>query len=170
MARAFLGLGSDVGDRLECLSRAVGALSRMMRVTALSSVYETEPVGMSDRGLFYNIVAEVHTNMPPEALLKEIKGIERELGRKDRTHLMPREIDIDILLYDGLVHRDGTLSVPHPEMERRRFVLEPLAELAPDIVHPVSGLTAGQMLERCEDHSDVVRTNHTLNRSYASEE
>ena len=168
MARVFLGLGSDMGDRLEFLSRAVAAIRERAELAALSSVYETEPVGMTDPGLFYNLALEVRTALAPRELLLELKAIERELGRKDHADRMPRQIDIDILLYEALVYRDPVLSVPHPEMEGRRFVLEPLCEIAPDVIHPVSGLTVCRLLERCQDHSNVVRTKHTVNGSYAS--
>lgn len=170
MAKVFLSLGSDVGDRLEFLARAVAELRKRTEITSLSSVYDTEPKGMKDRRRFYNMAAEIRTDLSPRDLLRELKGIERALGRKDHTHLLPREIDIDILLYESVVYRDGVLSVPHPRMEQRRFVLEPLHEIAPDIRHPVTGQSISSLLEHCQDRSNVTRTDHTVNSSYASKD
>jgi 2-amino-4-hydroxy-6-hydroxymethyldihydropteridine diphosphokinase len=137
--RAFLGLGSNVGDRLANLRSAVALLrsESAIHVRGVSSVYETEAmddaVGQRD---FYNAAVEVETELAPRELLVACKRIERELGRKPaaRRHA-PRPIDLDLLLIDGLQFADEDLVVPHPELERRRFVLMPLLELAPDLAY-----------------------------------
>jgi len=99
--------------------------------------------------------------MPPE-LLRGAKSIEEQLGRRERERWGPREIDIDILLYDGLVYTDDTVTVPHPELERRRFVLVPLREIAPDLVHPVSGLTITELAAACEGQGKIKKTAYRI--------
>ena len=167
MFRVILGLGSNVGDRYRFLQRAVEELSQRWSIQSVSGIYETEPVGMELEALnFYNMVADIETPLFPADLLKELKKIEASLGRKSHTHRMPREIDIDIELYKGYSYEDSRVTVPHPELERRRFVLEPLYEIAPTLVHPVNGRTIGTLLRQCTDRSRVVRTEHTLTTQF----
>jgi 2-amino-4-hydroxy-6-hydroxymethyldihydropteridine diphosphokinase len=158
--RAFIGLGSNLGDRHGYLSKAASHLqsTRETRVIWYSSVYESDPVGNVDQPAFLNAVAEVETQLTPPDLMRELHAIEQTVGRLHRERWGPREIDLDILLYDGLVHDDGSLSVPHPELEKRRFVLVPMRELAPDLVHPVSGLTVEELAAECVGQGRIKKT------------
>ena len=142
-----LSLGSNVGDRLDNLKRAVGALEATLgvRVTAVSAVYETDPVGESDQPSFLNAAIEVETALQPLELLAATQDIERRLGRVPTRRWGPRVIDIDIVLWDTVELATPGLTLPHPEFRRRAFVLAPLAEVAPDAVDPVTGATVAQL-------------------------
>jgi 2-amino-4-hydroxy-6-hydroxymethyldihydropteridine diphosphokinase len=167
MFRVILGIGSNVGDRLAFLRKGVEAIGERWTIHAMSAVYETEPIGMEMEALnFYNMVADIETGLFPAELLKDLKKIEASLGRKLKTHRMPREIDIDIELYKGYSYEDNSVKVPHPELENRRFVLEPLYDIAPTLVHPVSGKTIGTLLRQCTDRSRVIRTDHDFTPQY----
>ena len=161
---AFLGLGSNVGDRHAFLVAAVRGLRACsgVRPVSCSSVYETDPVGKTDQGKFLNVVLEIETTLAPPGLLECVKGLEETVGRTATEHWGPREIDVDILLYDGLVHQGETLTVPHAELEQRKFVLVPLTEIAPDVVHPVNGMTMQELLAACRDTSRVVRSTYHI--------
>jgi len=135
MARAFIGLGSNLGDRLETLSRAVKALAatRGIRVEQLSTVLETVPCGGPPQGPFLNAAIELHTSLSPRALLHALQRIETRLGRRrSGERWAPRTIDLDILLFGKEEIQTDELTIPHPRMNERRFVLEPLAELTED--------------------------------------
>lgn len=131
MTRAFLGLGSNVGDRLDHLRSAVGSLPD---VEAVSDVYETDPVGGPDQGRFLNIVVQIDTDLGPRALLGLCHRLESAAGRVRDIRWGPRTLDVDILWIDGATLDEPDLQVPHPRMFERRFVLEPLAELAPELL------------------------------------
>ncbi|MBI3968197.1 MAG: 2-amino-4-hydroxy-6-hydroxymethyldihydropteridine diphosphokinase [Chloroflexi bacterium] len=137
MAHVFLGLGSNLGDRKANLRLAVRRLRELMQITRVSSLYETGPVGFPDQPDFLNAVAEAETILSPSGLLTVIKEVEESLGREPTFRYGPRAIDVDVLLYDDIVFHGLELEVPHPRLHERRFVLEPLVELAPDVVHPV---------------------------------
>jgi len=162
--RVFLGLGSNLGEREKYLNRAVSELKKLRDTTIVwaSSVYETDPVGKTDQPKFLNAAAEIATSLPPKDLYTELKAIEQQVGRKTSERWGPREIDIDLLIYDGLVFEDDHVTVPHPEMERRKFVLVPLKEIAPDLVHPISGMTIEELLAACEDGERVVQSYHKI--------
>ena len=162
MYRVLLALGSNLGNRLLYLSDAVGRISEIARVRSLSSVYETEPVGYKHQPEFFNLVIEVETSWKPPELLHQLKTIEEQIGRKHRVHLRPREIDIDILLYQGLVYKDHFVIIPHPELPNRRFVLEPLCEIAPDVIHPQLKKTVSSLLSHCSDANRVMRLSLSL--------
>jgi len=135
--RVYLSLGSNVGDRGANLRAAIERLGRFGRVVALSSFYETEPVEFSAQAWFLNCAAALETEKQPRQLLKAVLEVERRMGRRRMQKKGPRNIDIDILLFaDWIVETKG-LTIPHPALHRRRFVLEPLAEIAPDARHPV---------------------------------
>ncbi len=146
--RVFLGLGSNVGDRIENILRALEELSRLGELVKVSTVYESEPWGVKEQPTFLNCAVEMKTSLSPEELLSRIKDIERRLGRVERFHWGPREIDIDIILYDELVIESDKLKVPHPFIEKRDFVLVPLLELDEDLVNPKSGVPYRTYLER----------------------
>src|SRR5256884_9967209 len=138
MARAYLGLGSNQGDRVALVNAALERLqaSGRVRVIKRSSFYETAPVGVTDQPRFVNLVAEVHTDLDPQDLLELALAVERTLGRVRTERWGPRTGDIDILLYDGVQVDTPTLVIPHPGMTRRRFVLGPLLAIAPDAALP----------------------------------
>lgn len=139
MAKVFLGLGSNLGDREKNVKEAVRLLqeSGMAGEVKISSFYETEPEGVKEQPLFLNGVLEMETVFSPQALLDTLQAIERQLGRKRGRKWGPRVIDLDILLYGDLVMKEEGLEIPHPLLAERSFVLVPLAEIAPETVHPV---------------------------------
>lgn len=147
-ATVFLGLGSNVGDRRAHLAAALRRLARILTIEAVSSVYETEPVGFRPQPDFWNLVVQGRTTLAPEDLLWETLRIESELGRRRGARNAPRTIDIDILLYEDRVFSTPTLVVPHPRMMERAFVLRPLAELDPELRHPVTGERIADRLEQ----------------------
>lgn len=140
---AYVGLGSNLGDRKLHLDEAV----RRLGARRVSSYRETDPVGRTDQPKFLNAVAEVDTTLGPEALLDRLLEIERDLGRVRGERWGPRTIDLDLLLYGDRVIRTPRLTVPHPRMTERRFVLEPIAELAPDLIVPGTGRTVAALLQ-----------------------
>ena len=138
MKRVYLALGSNVGDREANLRTAIRKLHRRdLRVSRISSVYETAAVYYLDQPDFLNCVVEADTEIFPMRLLLRVSNIERSMGRKRLVPKGPRNIDIDILLHGSSIVETPQLQIPHPRMRERRFVLEPLAELAPDLRHPV---------------------------------
>lgn len=134
----YLALGSNLGDRHTNLKQAIAALTPQMEVKAKSQVYETPPWGIEDQPKFLNQVVKVKTYLEPEQLLKHLKRLEVALGRKESVLNGPRLIDIDILFYDDLVLNTPTLVIPHPRLHERGFVLLPLMDIAPDLIHPVN--------------------------------
>jgi 2-amino-4-hydroxy-6-hydroxymethyldihydropteridine diphosphokinase len=157
--RAYIGLGSNVGEREENLVRAISLLdsSPGIRVLRRASLYETEPVGVEAQPWFFNTVVEVEAELAPGELLRRLKEIEKALGREDRGRWGPREIDLDLLLYGDLVMEEDGLVLPHPELHRRRFVLEPLCELAPELIHPRLGRPLRELLAGLDERKKVIR-------------
>ncbi|MBI4831203.1 MAG: 2-amino-4-hydroxy-6-hydroxymethyldihydropteridine diphosphokinase [Candidatus Lindowbacteria bacterium] len=147
MVTAYLGLGSNLGDREANINKALIGLVRSGRVILkrVSSLYETKPVGVKEQPDFLNAAAEIETGMRPLDLLAAIREVERATGRENTFKWGPRIIDIDILLYGDESVKEENLEIPHPEMHRRAFVLTPLAEIAPEARHPKLGLTARQL-------------------------
>jgi len=145
VVEVYLGLGSNMGDRERNIAQALELLGERGRVVAVSPLYETEPVGLTGP-LFLNAVCLYQTELGPYELLSFINGIEARLGRK--PGLISRPIDIDILLYGDLVMKSGTLTIPHPRLAERAFVLVPLAELAPELVVPGMGEKVSRLLAR----------------------
>lgn len=149
MARVFLGIGTNEGDRLANISRAAQALaaSGVVRLIQMATIAETPPLGPPQRD-YLNTVMEVETTLSPQELLGCVKRLEQQLGRAPSPQRWgPRIIDVDILLYADRIVEEPRVTIPHPQMHRRRFVLEPLAQLAPDLVHPVLKRTVRELLE-----------------------
>jgi 2-amino-4-hydroxy-6-hydroxymethyldihydropteridine diphosphokinase len=155
---AFLGLGSNLGDRADSLSRAVASMEKAgLRTVLRSSVYRTEPVDVVNQGEFLNEVVGCETPRSPEDVLTLCLAVEREMGRVRTGDKGPRVIDLDLLLMGDEIRAAAGIELPHPRMHLRRFVLVPLAEIAPATRHPVLGLTIADLLARCPDRSRVER-------------
>ena len=157
--KAYVGLGSNLGDRAGNLVLAVrGMMEASLCVTRLSSVYETEPVSEIEQAPFLNMVAEIGNPLPaPEQVMARLLRIEFALGRTREVKDGPRTIDLDLLLYGDLERNTEFLKLPHPCLHERRFVLEPLLEIAPRLVHPKLKKSAAELLESVEDQSAVKR-------------
>jgi 2-amino-4-hydroxy-6-hydroxymethyldihydropteridine diphosphokinase len=159
----FLSLGSNVGDREKNLRAAIAALPNLgVQLKKVSSIYETEPVDLLEQPWFLNCVVEGETTVPPAALLKKLRELERQMGSKKLVPRGPRLIDLDILVYGQQTIDSLELQVPHPRMHLRRFVLAPLAEIAPDLKHPSWTGTVAQLLATSDDKSAVKKINGDL--------
>ena len=143
----YLSLGSNMGNRQDNLDKALELLSQRVELGQISSTYDTEPVGNTGQSRFLNLVCQIHTRLTPIELLTLAKGIESKLGRKLGNSNSPRPIDLDILFYGDQVIKSSQLVIPHSRLEERAFVLIPLSEIAPKLVHPVGGKSAKEMLE-----------------------
>lgn len=160
---AYLGLGANLGDPEEQLARAIRELAAADTLEAVSSLYLTEPVGRQDQPPFLNLVCRISTPLRPSELLARIRSVEEGLGRVRRRRNDPRTIDIDILSFADEVLDTADLTIPHPRMHLRAFVLVPLGQIAPDWKHPVLGLTPSEMMaaarpaEKVAYHSELRR-------------
>ena len=156
---AYIGFGSNIGDRLAHIQNAIHVLSETEGIAfqKISSIYQTDPVGYEAQAQFLNGVAAIQTDLPPLSLLHTLKNIETEVGRQHRVRWGPREIDLDILIYGDLCLQTEKLIIPHPEMHLRRFVLVPLAEVAPDLVHPILKESVQTLLQGLQDDTSVVK-------------
>jgi 2-amino-4-hydroxy-6-hydroxymethyldihydropteridine diphosphokinase len=167
--RIYLSLGSNLGDREAHLRAALHALGGALNIRQVSSLFLTDPVGVTHQPEFANLALEADTSLEPLELLREVKRVEHEVGRRPTFRWGPRVVDIDILLYDDLVLETPELTIPHREMTRRAFVLLPLAEIAPQVVHPIERRTISDLAADF-DGSDGVRPtgDYGENRSSAN--
>jgi 2-amino-4-hydroxy-6-hydroxymethyldihydropteridine diphosphokinase len=160
VAEVLIGLGSNVGDRVHALSAAVRALHGVVTIDRLSSLWKTEPVGMRDQPDFLNAVLLGRTERAPRALLATLVDIEERSGRERRVPNGPRTLDLDLIAYGGATLEEPGLSIPHPRASRRRFVLAPLAEIAPDMRLVAGGSKASELLAALPDGEAVERYPH----------
>jgi 2-amino-4-hydroxy-6-hydroxymethyldihydropteridine diphosphokinase len=148
MSVSYIGIGSNLGNRQENCFRAVEILEkRGIKVQKRSSLYETEPWGVKDQPRFINMVVQIETTLEPDDLLRVLKDIEKEIGRQDSFRWGPRMIDLDILLFNALVLNEENLQIPHPSLHEREFVLRPLSEIAPDVMHPVFHMSIDKLTQ-----------------------
>jgi len=167
MHRVLVGLGSNVGDRLGFLQKAVRELERTpgITLTSISSVYETEPVGKKNQPQFLNAAVELSCSVSASQIYERMKKIERIIGRTPTERWGPREIDLDLLYFDDEVIQGPTFIVPHRESSNRRFVLVPLSEIAADFVDPAKKCSVRTLLENCADTCDVIKSPFHLHSS-----
>ena len=154
---AYIGIGSNIGDKTANCQTAVESLAEAGRIIGVSSFYYTEPVGYKEQEDFINAVAILETNCPPLELLAICHAIEDRLGRRRTVRWGPRTVDLDILLYGDLVMRRPDLIIPHPLMAARKFVLAPLVEIAPEVVHPVLHKTMLELLRDLQNSHTVMK-------------
>jgi len=159
MKRVYVGIGSNLGDREVNIRQAVDQLAELpqTRLVRLSSLYDSDPVGLLDQPPFLNAVAMLESDLVPRQLLWNLNLIEHRLGRERSLHWGPRTIDLDILFYSNLVLDEPDLVIPHPEVENRAFVLIPLNEIDPFLPHPRTGLVVSEMLKRLKSYPAVRR-------------
>lgn len=154
----YLGLGTNLGNRCENLLSAAALLPPKVVILAQSPIYQTPPWGYTDQADFLNQVIKAETALAPKKLLKYVKKIEKKVGRTATFRWGPREIDIDILFYNDLIYKEKKLTIPHPRLHQRAFMLVPLADLAPEMQHPLTGLTIQQHLAEL-DPTAIVKFN-----------
>lgn len=160
MHDVFLGIGSNVGDRLHFLVGAVRKLKTLpsTELVKFSSVYETEPVGIKEQDNFLNAALWIRTSIEVKDFHAHTKAIEKEIGRQKSKRWGPREIDIDILLFADMIIDEPNLRIPHRDMQARKFVLQPLAEIGSQVIHPTSRISISELLAQCTDESAVDRS------------
>lgn len=145
MTKTFLALGSNLGDKKQYINDAIYLLKKYIGDISVAKFYETKPQYYEKQDTFVNTVIRGYTDLTPSELLHFIKEVEKEIGRKERFHFGPREIDIDILFYNDLIYKDGDLVIPHPLLQEREFVMKPFLDLEPDFVHPKFKKTVSEL-------------------------
>ncbi len=155
--QVYLGIGSNLGDRQANIEKALKLLGERLQIELVSSIYETEPVGYVEQPVFLNAVCRGQTELGPLQLLSLVKGIEASLGRVSSFPNAPRTIDLDIIFYGNMIMQTPELTIPHPRLEERAFVLIPLLEIAPDLSHPVSGESIKDLAARVQGREGVKK-------------
>ena len=163
-SKVFISAGSNVGNKMAFLAEACERLNEhsMIKLDNVSSIYETLPYGNSNQGNFVNLVLSIRTSMRPKELLVYLKQIERAIGRSESERWGPREIDLDILLMDDLIYNDDILTIPHPELLKRDFVVDPLLEIEPEITHPVEQKKIKDLLYLLESKTIIHKKLNTI--------
>jgi len=156
---AYLGIGSNLGDKIEQCRKAISEILAIQghRLLAQSSFYKTQPMGNPDQDWFINGVIQIETDLDPLELLRKLKEIESKMGRKETFRWGPRVIDLDLLLYDDLVMKTDELEIPHPQLTQRQFVLIPLVEIDPDLIHPALKKTMRKLLLEIKEDQGVEK-------------
>lgn len=167
MSIVYIGMGSNMGDRLSHIRRAINAIASNYEITDVSSIYETEPIGYTLQPKFLNCAISLKTSLNPRALLNFLLSIENKLARKRNIRFGPRTIDLDILLYDDIIINETDLIIPHPKMHKRQFVLFPLNEIAPNLKHPILNKSIKALLEEVLPH-DLNNENNKECKIYAA--
>jgi len=162
----FLGLGSNIGDRLDYITKALKMIAQVAGVTVIeiSPVYQTEPVGYEAQEDFFNMAVKAETSLEPLDLLSALQKIETDLGRVESVHKGPRTIDIDILLYGDMVVKEYRLEIPHPRMTEREFVLRPLLDIDPNLSIAALGVSVQDALDRIEGEKRVAKLDVSIQR------
>lgn len=163
METVYISIGSNLGDRVQNSIRAIEGISEFAEVTAVSSFYETDPVGNEDQPPFINSVVEIKTDLSPHRLLQKLHSLEKKLGRLREIKWGPRTIDLDVIFYGNLTIKDSDLIIPHPEAHKRRFVLEPMEEIAPKRIHPSLKQSISELLKKLKDPHKVMKINPPIN-------
>jgi len=158
-------LGSNLGDKIGNCRKALEELGNFAEIVKVSSLYETDPVDKEDQPNFINCVVEISTDLSPHKLLMHLDSIEQKLGRVREEKWGPRTIDLDIIFYNDLVMKDDDLIIPHPRAHLRRFVLEPICEIAPDFIHSELKVSAIELLKKLEDNKKVIKRDEPFTTS-----
>ena len=154
---AYISLGSNIENRIEYCIKALDDLSTFLTLLAVSSFYETKPLGVSDQNNFINCAVQIETTLKPHDLLNYLLDTEKKLGRQSKGDLRPRTIDLDIIFYDDLILETASLIIPHRQAHLRRFVIEPLCEINPDLIHPVLNEPISDILQKLGQDQHVER-------------
>lgn len=157
MHNVYIGIGTNIEPRMKRMREAISALGELGTLKNQSSIYETAPYGFTEQPNFLNAVVLLRTNFELSELHHALRQLEKELGRKNRARWHEREIDFDILFYDSVIFASDTLTIPHPELQKRAFVLAPLAEIAPDQLHPVLQKNIGALLRELTYDKNTIR-------------
>lgn len=159
MNKVFLSIGSNEGNRLKNILLSIMKISQLedTYIENISSVYESEPYGVKEQNSFLNLVILIQTKLSPRELFENLKMIENDIGRIDRGHWQPREIDIDILFYDKLIMKEENLQIPHADLHNRIFVLEPFCEIEPEFIHPVLGKSIKELFLQLEKKDQIIK-------------
>ncbi len=164
---AYVGIGSNLGDKIDQCQKAISEILAIHghRLIAQSSFYKTRPVGFLAQDWFINGVIQIETNLEPLELLRKLKEIERKMGRKETVRWGPRLIDLDLLLYDDLEMKTEELEIPHPRLKERQFVLIPLVEISPNLIHPTFKKTMKELLLEIQEDQGVQRIEKKFDNS-----